>query len=416
LWVCIELAEEAALDHRVAGVVTEVELAGEGGPIRVTRPEHAGSAGPATAGAVPVPAGGRRPGGLRIGRALRRRGEEGVDTYRIPGLATTNRGALIAVYDMRRRNGRDLPGDIDVGMSRSGDGGQTWEPQRVILDPGGDPRWKFDGVGDPAVLVDRHSGRIWVAGVWAHGAIGWNSSGPGLAPEKTFQLLLVHSDDEGRSWSSPVNVTEQVKRPEWRLVMQGPGRGITLRDGTLVFAAQFRAAEGLPFSTVMHSRDGGQTWRVGTGVKPDTTEAQVVELGDGTLMLNCRDNRGGARTIATTGDLGETWQLHPTDRRALIEPVCMASLLRLERPDGAGWLLFSNPNSRRGRRWMTLKISTDEGATWPVEWHELYDQRPGGGYSCLSPIGSDRVGLLYEGAGELNFLRFQLAESAVLAP
>lgn len=403
LWVCVRLREHAGLEGRIAGVVTRVELDDRSSPVQITpRPMPAKNAG----GILGVGA------GLRIGRALRQRGDDGVDTYRIPGLATTTAGTLIAVYDIRRRNGRDLPGDIDVGLSRSVDGGQTWEPMRVIMDLGNDARWQYDGVGDPAVLVDPRNNRIWVAGVWAHGHLGWNSSGPGLDPERTLQLLLVHSDDDGRSWSQPVNVTGQVKRPEWRLMMQGPGRGIALRDGTLVFAAQYRAADGVPHSTLIHSRDRGATWTVGTGVKPDTTESQVVELGDGRLMINCRDNRGGSRTIATTTDLGATWQLHATDRRALIEPVCMASLLRLERPGSDGLLLFSNPNSRRGRRLMTLKVSTDEGASWPVERQVLYDQRTGGGYSCLSPVGPHHVGLLYEGPGELNFVRFSLQELA----
>ncbi|MCA9082391.1 MAG: exo-alpha-sialidase, partial [Planctomycetaceae bacterium] len=171
------------------------------------------------------------------GIALRRGGDDGVHTYRIPGLATTNKGTLIAVYDVRRRNGGDLPGDIDVGMSRSTDGGRTWEAMQVIMDMGRDPKWAYDGIGDPAVLVDEVTGRIWVAAVWSHGRRAWHGSGKGMTPEQSGQLMLVHSDDDGKTWSKPLNITGQVKDPDWHYLLQGPGRGITMKDGTLVFAA-----------------------------------------------------------------------------------------------------------------------------------------------------------------------------------
>ena len=137
-----------------------------------------------------------------------------------------------------------------------------------------------------------------------------------MTPEETGQLMLVSSDDDGRTWSDPVNITKQVKDPKWRFVLQGPGKGITLRDGTLVFPAQFRGeneepVSGKPFSTLIYSKDRGQTWQIGTGVKIETTEAQLVELGDGSIMINCRDNRGGSRSVYTTRDLGKTWQEHP---------------------------------------------------------------------------------------------------------
>ena len=151
----------------------------------------------------------------RIGVAVRRSGDDGAHTYRIPGLATTNQGTLIAVYDIRRRGGGDLPGDIDVGMSRSTDGGATWEPMQVIMDMGDDPRWRYDGIGDPSVLVDRDANAVWVAATWSHGNRSWVGSGPGMTPEQTGQFMLVRSDDDGQTWSQPINITEQVKRPEW---------------------------------------------------------------------------------------------------------------------------------------------------------------------------------------------------------
>ncbi|MEZ6037574.1 MAG: exo-alpha-sialidase [Planctomycetota bacterium] len=392
LWIALELAPDAPAEHRVAARCVEITL-GDGTRI--------------------APAG--RPRAQRIGVVVRRAGEGGCHTTRIPGLVTTNTGTLLAVYDNRYRSAGDLPGDIDVGVSRSTDGGRTWQPMQIAIDMGDDQAFGFDGVGDPAMLVDRETGTVWIAATWSHGNRSWNGSGPGLSPDETGQLVLVRSDDEGVTWSKPVNITRQVKDPAWRFLLQGPGRGITTRDGTLVFAAQYRSADesphaGRPFSTILSSRDHGDTWQLGTGVKVDTTEAQVVELGDGSLMLNCRDNRGGARSVYTTRDLGRTWQPHATTRAALPEPVCMASLLRVER-DGAGpLLLFSNPATRSGRRDLTLKISDDDGASWPASRHELYDQRASYGYSCLTRIDDRHVGVLYEGTGALYFLRLSLDE------
>lgn len=345
----------------------------------------------------------------RIGRALRNAGDDGSAAYRIPGLVTTNAGTLIAVYDIRYAGWGDLPGNIDVGMSRSTDGGQTWEPMATILDMGSDPGARMDGVGDPAVLVDRKSGRIWVVATWSHGNRAWRGSGPGLSPEETGQLVMVTSDDDGQTWSAPRNLTAAVKNPAWCYLLQGPGRGITMADGTLVFAAQYQDAERMPHATLLVSRDQGDTWTVPDGPRSNTTEAQVVEI-DGALMLNMRDNRGGSRAVYTTPDLGKTWSEHPSSRSALVEPVCMASLLRVGRGERPPLLLFSNPAVPAGpRRQITLKASTDLGLSWPAPWHVLLDEGQSAGYSCLTAIDENTVGILFEGSrSHLTFLRVPL--------
>ena len=191
-----------------------------------------------------------------------------------------------------------------------------------------------------------------------------------------------------------------------------------MRDGTIVFAAQYRAAdgpphEGKPFSTLIWSKDHGETWTIGAGVKIDTTEAQVVELADGRIMINCRDNRRGSRSVYTTTDLGKTWTVHPTSRSALPEPTCMASLERLEHAEHGALLVFSNPATKSGRTHMSVKVSRDEGLTWPDAMHTLYDERRGYGYSCLTRVDDDTIGVLYEGVRELYFLRFEIADLIV---
>lgn len=390
LAIAVDLSDLADLDAQVTVSVTEVQLSNG----LTMHPDGAGTA-------------------QRIGVALRTAGQDNCHTYRIPGLATTNKGTLIAVYDNRYRGGGDLPGDVDVGMSRSTDGGATWDAMRVIMDMGDDKKWLYDGIGDPEVLVDKINGRIWVGATWSHGNRSWNGSGPGMKPEETGQFMLTHSDDDGKTWSQPRNITKQIKNAKWRFVLQGPGRGITMRDGTLVLAAQYRSApdgphQGKPFSTMISSGDRGETWQIGTGVKVDTTEAQLVELAAGVLMINCRDNRRGSRSIYTTNDLGKTWTQHATSRHGLIEPTCMASLLRVDHKELGRLLLFSNPNTTAGRFDMTMKVSTDDGATWPARWHTRYDQRPGAGYSCLTRVGDEHIGVVYEGRRELYYLRFPI--------
>lgn len=362
------------------------------------------------------------PNDQRSGIAVRRAGDDQVHTFRIPGLATTTEGTLIAVYDVRRKSGRDLPGDIDIGMSRSTDGGRSWEPMRVIMDMGNDAEWRHDGVGDPAVLVDRNTGTIWVSGTWSHGNRSWIGSEPGLEPTETGQLLLTRSDDDGLTWSQPINITKQVKKPAWSFLLQGPGKGITMQDGTLVFAAQYqdppnskdKSKHRLPHSTILYSKDHGETWQIGSGAFDDTTEAQVVETEPGVLMLNCRYNRKSSRVVMMTSDLGKTWQTHSSSETALIEPrACMASLIRTQKPaaNGTPWLLFSNPNDLARRRNITIKASADFGKTWPAAHQLLLDEGVSAGYSCMSMIDDDTIGILYEGSrAHMTFQRIPLSD------
>jgi len=401
LWVSLRLKDTANIDHVVAATCEAVVVRGKAGP-----QTHR-----LAASAAPIR--------QRLGVAVRKAGDDGSKTYRIPGLVTTNTGTLIAVYDVRYRGWGDLPGDIDVGMSRSTDGGRTWEPMKVIMDMGRDPKWRYDGIGDPAVLIDKGTGAIWVAATWSHGNRSWRGSGPGLTPEQTGQFMLVRSDDDGKTWSKPINITKQIKDPKWCFVLAGPGRGITMADGTIVFPAQYQDPPDkrrLPHSTFIYSRDHGKTWKIGTGAFDDTTESAVAELGGGTLMLNCRYNRQNRRVVATTRDMGKTWTEHPTSRKALPEPgSCMASLITCDPPAGAGkgrWLLFSNPDvGDRPRRHMTIKLSRDLGATWPEKHHLLLDAGPSAGYSCLTMIDKATVGILYEGSGaHMTFQRIPLAD------
>ncbi|MFM7948714.1 exo-alpha-sialidase, partial [Hafnia paralvei] len=137
---------------------------------------------------------------------------------------------------------------------------------------------------------------IYVAALWSKGDHAFHHSGPGLSPDQSGQWLLRSSNDNGHTWSGLCNITAEIKKPEWRLAFQGPGNGITMRNGILVFPAQYKDEAGTSFSTIVYSQDKGHSWQMGTGALLNTTEAAVAELSDGSLLLNMRDNRGDYRS------------------------------------------------------------------------------------------------------------------------
>jgi len=366
----------------------------------------------------------------RLGIALRQHMQDNVHTHRIPGLSTANDGTLLAVYDVRYDSGRDLQGNMDIGLSRSLDKGKTWLPMQIVMDMGtwGNLPEKFNGVSDANILVDKNTGNIFIAGLWMYGVINdqgkwvedlnenstdWNhqwktkGSQPGFDVKQTAQFLIVKSTDNGKTWGKPVNLTKMCKQEEWWLWAPAPGQGITLKDGTLVFPTQGRDAKGKAFSNITYSKDGGNTWKTSkAAVEESTTENMVVELSNGTLMLNMRSNANvqdksstNGRAVATTTNLGQDWTIHATSHNALPEPTCMASIIRhdfVQNGQKKSVLLFSNPDSRTTRKNITIKVSYDDGETWSADKKILLDERKSRGYSCLTSIDNDTIGILYE--------------------
>ncbi|HEY9559813.1 MAG TPA: sialidase family protein [Anseongella sp.] len=429
-WVSFELAASADLTHMLGASCLGMVLDG-----RTVRPGTTETDDP------------QLPQTMRMGAAVRLHKQDNIHTSRIPGLATTNSGTLLAVFDARRDTGRDLQGDIDIGLHRSTDGGNSWEPIRIPMDMGewGGLPEKFNGVSDACILVDQNSDAIYIAGLWMYGVLDtegnwveglneqsddWNhqwrnkASQPGFDVKQTSQFMIVRSTDDGKTWSKPQNLTRMIKPASWWLLAPAPGAGITLEDGTLVFPSQGRNEKGKGFSNITYSTDGGKTWKTSNpateAVRVSTTECAVVQLDDGSLMLNMRAgvNRGNmgddnGRGIAVSTDMGQTWQAHSTSFNALPEPTCMASLYRHEFEKNGrrqSVLLFSNPDSKKFRENLTIKLSLDNGKTWQEQNQLLLDEGRGRGYSCLTSVGEDYIGILYESSqADLVFQKISLS-------
>ena len=342
-------------------------------------------------------------------------GERDSIAFRIPGLIRSKSGALVGCFDARYTHEGDLCADIDVAVVRSTDGGQTWTKPYVGMDagPGGN-----NGCGDPCIVQDK-TGRIWMQALACHfsgGASLWTSK-TGFDPKSTGQWEMTYSDDDGKTWAKEhVNPTRQIKKDEWTTILAGPGNGITLKDGTIVFPAQIwqRGANPQCMSTICYSTDGGKNWVYGNGVPHSTSECQVVELKDGSIMINCRNEaRQGKRIVYVTKDLGKTWQPHSTNLKDLQEPTCQGSVVKVKTKKYGELMLFSNPKSG-GRNHMTIRTSHDDGKTWNEGY--LYDVRQCMGYSCIAMTDANHVGIFYEtchnngknGCRGIGFIRIPL--------
>jgi sialidase-1 len=332
-------------------------------------------------------------------------GEDGYPAYRIPALITTERGSVLAFAE-GRASLRDHA-ENDIVLKRSTDGGKTWGPLQVVDED------STNALNNPTTVVVRETGRVLL--MYQRYAKGFDErkAEPGHDGPHICRTLVTHSDDDGVTWSQPLDVTRQVKRAaEVTSTATGPGMGIQLARG------QYAGRILMPFNQgpygqwkvyAVFSDDQGRSWRYGDtapeGSVGYANEVQFVELSDGSVMLNARNQAGEkVRKIAFSRDGGETWSATRTDA-TLIEPVCQASLLRHPVGQDAALFVFSNPASQSARTNGTIRVSRDEGKTWAAS-RVFY--AGSFAYSCLASLPDGSVGCLFErdGTKRISYARF----------
>jgi sialidase-1 len=349
-------------------------------------------------------------------KTLFRAGEGGYNNYRIPSIILTQRKSLLAFCE-----GRQAPsdaGEINVLVRRSTDGGKTFSPQKIVWADG------KNTCGNPCAVVDRSTGFIWLLMTHNLGEDREKEITLGTA-KSTRSVWITHSENDGISWAAPRDITSQTKRPGWAWYATGPGNAIQLNNGPhagrLIVPCDYVETGGNPDksnSVVIYSDDHGANWRIG-GEPPNHgfNESQVVELPDGAVMLNMRNiarpkgaEQKTARAISVSKDGGETFDVARWDT-ALPEPRCQASIIRYSwATEGKSRILFSNPALTKSRKTMTVRMSYDEGKTWPVKRVVFAGFSA---YSSLVSLPDGAIGLLYE-AGEkkgnerIDFARFGL--------
>lgn len=326
-------------------------------------------------------------------------GRGGYHTYRIPAITVTKKGTLLAFCEGRNKGLGDS-GDIDMLVKRSTDGGRTWSDQRVVWNDAANT------CGNPCPVVDTKTGTVWLLMTWNRGDDREPAIIDGTSID-TRRVFVTSSTDDGRTWTPPREITADVKPSGWTWYATGPGNGIRIERGKhagrlVVPCDHMEAGTKKYYSHVIYSDDHGSTWRTG-GTTPNdkVNECGVVELSDGRLMLNMRnyDRTTRARQVAFSSDGGMTWTGQRFDA-VLVEPVCQAGIRRLSWP-GRGKknaILFSNPASDSARVNMTVRMSPDDGATWP---YKLALHSGPSAYSDLAVFDKGRIACLYE-CGEKN--------------
>jgi sialidase-1 len=332
------------------------------------------------------------------------RGVGGYRQYRIPALAVSMRGTLLAAYD-GRPNLDDLPNPIDLLLRRSTDNGLTWGPQQVVRTGTG-----LQGFGDPSLLVDTRTGRIFMfhaAGTHA----GFFEAVPGLAPDDDIQHAdISYSDDDGDTWQHR-RLTAQLKsaHPGISGLFAAAGQGIHVHTGPFkgrLVQQYVVLVEGTIMAASAFSDDHGDTWVLGeligdgpSGIGPN--ENKVVCLDDGRLLLHSRATP--CRLWSISEDGGLSWSpLQPVED--LPDPSDNGSLTRfdgqpgmpLSEPGTSRWLIASNNQDPHLRRNTVLSLSPDNGAIWPAK---LVVCPGSSAYSTVTRLPDGNIGVLYERQG-----------------
>ncbi len=327
---------------------------------------------------------------------LYKSGTNGYASYRIPAIVASKSGVLLAFAE-GRKNGSGDNGDIDLVLKRSSDGGKSWSDLQVVWND------KDNTCGNPAPVVDQNTGRIILLSTWNLGA----DHEPQIinqTSKDTRRIFVMYSDDEGLSWTSPKEITSDVKKPEWTWYATGPCNGIQMeskkyRGRLLIPCDHIEAGSKKYFSHVVYSDDGGMNWKLGGTTPTDkVNESTIAELPKGKLLLNMRNYTSTRiRQTSLSDDGGITWSELKGDT-TLIEPVCQASMISYKPKGSKPMLAFSNPADQKNRMNMTVRLSRDHGNTWTKK--QVVHAGPAA-YSNLLQLPAGGIAILYE-AGNKN--------------
>lgn len=362
-------------------------------------------------------------------------------TFRIPGMVVAPDSSVLAFAEARRGDGSDPRSDknapIDLVMRRSTDNGRTWEPM-VVMDSGFRPGGGKVDFGDPTPVVDAVTGTIFVLyGQWPDVGPRHPAVGQSTAPEDSHHVVWFRaSTDNGKTWSDRQQIVypdEPDETPDglyWRQAEPGPGSGIQLqwqdvdsRNGRLLVPAK-RAGSREPEGSVTveplvyYSDDHGKSWQVGHVTPgPDANESEVVELVDGRVLLDARQNGGVHRRRHVSTDGGLTWGPNNPSKIELT-PVdgSLARYSAVPAGHDRNRILFSGAIGKDGlnRNNIAVWTSYNDGKTFvnPVRFNRGF-----AAYSVVQRLGDGTIGLLVETAsgeagryGEITFYRFDLAE------
>jgi sialidase-1 len=316
-------------------------------------------------------------------------GQAGYESYRIPALAVTSKGTLLALCEARHAARGDW-GAIDILLKRSTDGGKTWSEPRKIAQVAGPHRKNPVALAqkladpeavtqnNPLIIADAHTGAVHL-----------------LFCHEYMRCFYRRSDDDGASFTEAVEITAAFEpfreHYDWKVLATGPGHGALLDDGRLIVPVWLSTGTGghahRPSAiATLYSDDRGASWKGGDIVAGESdplvnpSEAEAIVLADGRVMLNIRsESKPNRRAIAVSRDGATGWTRAVFDDE-LIEPICMASICRLSRESDGGRnrILFSNPanleradgkpraGQNRDRKNLTVRMSYDEGQSWPV--------------------------------------------------